>query len=330
MFTASPPRDVSLYFTFMSAPVSIIVLITLSRLTLWVPSPCRASRAAVIALTEPMALRSMHGIWTSPPTGSQVRPEVVLHPDLGGVLHLFGSAAQHLGQRAGGHRAGRADLALAAHLGAGDRRGLLIDARRARRPPAGTGRRRRRRRRGRSDRVVQHRRHDPGGPVGRGGDHPAAGGVLLVDRERPQRHPVHHARAGRARGSLAELRVQVGCAPPHPQPAGQGAFGGAAAGHALGHHPPDRQQSGPHLGLGAPGALVGEHHVADRPAGCRAGGEQFGAGAERIGHGGRIRRSARPAGAVVVQHEPAADRVVRPFASSTSVPAYAVKVIPLG
>ena len=33
MFTASPPSDVSLYFVFMSAPVSRIVLITLSRLT---------------------------------------------------------------------------------------------------------------------------------------------------------------------------------------------------------------------------------------------------------------------------------------------------------
>src|SRR4051794_10263941 len=33
MFTARPPRAVSLYLIFISAPVSIIVLITLSRLT---------------------------------------------------------------------------------------------------------------------------------------------------------------------------------------------------------------------------------------------------------------------------------------------------------
>src|SRR6478735_6884123 len=39
MFTASPPRAVSLYLTLMSAPVSFMVLMTLSRETLWLPSP---------------------------------------------------------------------------------------------------------------------------------------------------------------------------------------------------------------------------------------------------------------------------------------------------
>jgi hypothetical protein len=39
MLTASPPRAVSLYLIFMSAPVCIIVLMTLSRLTVWRPSP---------------------------------------------------------------------------------------------------------------------------------------------------------------------------------------------------------------------------------------------------------------------------------------------------
>ena len=38
------------------------------------PSPCSASEAAAIALTAPKALRSMQGICTSPPTGSQVMP----------------------------------------------------------------------------------------------------------------------------------------------------------------------------------------------------------------------------------------------------------------
>src|SRR5882757_6350334 len=72
--TASPPRAVSLYLTFMSAPVSRIVLITLSRLTTCVPSPRSAIRAEWTALTEAIALRSMHGICTRPPTGSQVSP----------------------------------------------------------------------------------------------------------------------------------------------------------------------------------------------------------------------------------------------------------------
>src|SRR5690349_13627780 len=62
MLTARPPREVSLYLIFMSAPVSIMVLTTLSRLTVCVPSPCRASRAAVIAFTEATAFRSMQGI----------------------------------------------------------------------------------------------------------------------------------------------------------------------------------------------------------------------------------------------------------------------------
>ena len=60
MFTASPPRAVSLYFVIMSAPVSRIVLMTLSRLTWCVPSPRSAMRAALIAFTDAIALRSIH------------------------------------------------------------------------------------------------------------------------------------------------------------------------------------------------------------------------------------------------------------------------------
>jgi hypothetical protein len=70
--TASPPREVSLYLTFMSRPVSRMVLMALSRLTLWLPFPDSAGRAASMALTLAMALRSMQGICTSPPAGSGV------------------------------------------------------------------------------------------------------------------------------------------------------------------------------------------------------------------------------------------------------------------
>src|ERR1700730_3052851 len=42
------------------------------------------------------------------------QPEVVLDADLRGVLHLRRRAAEHFGERAGRHRAGRPDLALAA------------------------------------------------------------------------------------------------------------------------------------------------------------------------------------------------------------------------
>src|SRR5208337_3688690 len=72
--TASPPKLVSLYFDCMSAPVWRIVAITLSSDTMCRPSPCKASEAAAIAFTPPKALRSMQGICTKPPTGSQVMP----------------------------------------------------------------------------------------------------------------------------------------------------------------------------------------------------------------------------------------------------------------
>ena len=64
----------------MSAPVWRIVRMTLSSETLWLPSPASASRAALIALTAPIALRSMHGTCTRPPMGSQVRPRLCSMP----------------------------------------------------------------------------------------------------------------------------------------------------------------------------------------------------------------------------------------------------------
>ena len=64
----------------MSAPVRFMVAITLSRLTECWPSPSSARRAASMALMAPMALRSMQGIWTRPPMGSQVRPRLCSMP----------------------------------------------------------------------------------------------------------------------------------------------------------------------------------------------------------------------------------------------------------
>ena len=69
-----------LVLVLMSRPVSRMVLMTLSRRTRCVPSPRRAMRAALIALTAPIALRSMHGICTRPPIGSQVRPRLCSMP----------------------------------------------------------------------------------------------------------------------------------------------------------------------------------------------------------------------------------------------------------
>src|SRR5690606_36441299 len=61
-----------------------------------------------------------------PAYGVAGEAEVVLDADLGGVLDLFGGAAEHLGQARGGHGAGRAHLALAADIGAGDG-GVLLE-----------------------------------------------------------------------------------------------------------------------------------------------------------------------------------------------------------
>src|SRR5690606_23496647 len=54
------------------------------------------------------------------------KAEVVLHADLGRVLDLRHAAAQRGGEPGRGHRAGDADLSLAADLGAADRGVLLV------------------------------------------------------------------------------------------------------------------------------------------------------------------------------------------------------------
>src|SRR5262249_25453959 len=74
--TASPPRAFSLYLSFMSAPVSRMVLMPLSKDTKWWPPPRRAMRAALTAFTAAIAFLSMQGTCTSPPMGSQVRPRL--------------------------------------------------------------------------------------------------------------------------------------------------------------------------------------------------------------------------------------------------------------
>jgi hypothetical protein len=48
-----------------------------------------ARRAALMALTDPMALRSMQGICTRPADRVAGEAQIVLHADLGGVLDLL-------------------------------------------------------------------------------------------------------------------------------------------------------------------------------------------------------------------------------------------------
>ena len=166
--------------------------------------------------------------------------QIVFHADFGGVFHLFRRAAQHFGQRAGGHRAGRAHFALAAHFGAGDR-GVELEQN-ANRPGGeqkahhavgvGAGHK--------AGVVVQHGGDDAGGAVGGGGDHAAASGVFFVDCQRIQIHPVHHRQrvAQRGFGRGAQRAVELGGAAAHVHAAGQHAFALAAARHTGLHHLP--------------------------------------------------------------------------------------------
>ena len=60
--------------------------------------------------------------------------------------------------------------------------------------------------------------------------------------------------------------VQRGGAPAHAKAAGQLALGAAAARHAVLHHAPDGQQAGVDLGVLAPVAFVGAHHLGNASA----------------------------------------------------------------
>jgi hypothetical protein len=71
--------------------------------------------------------------------------------------------------------------------------------------------------------VAQDRRHDAGGAVGRRGDDAAAGGILLVHRERPEIDPVEHRQRvlQRALGALHQQAVERGRAALHLEAAGR-------------------------------------------------------------------------------------------------------------
>ena len=166
---------------------------TSSRLTRWVPSPRSAMRAALMALPAEMALRSMHGICTSPPIGSHVRPRLCSIAISAAFSTCCGVPPRISASPAGGHRRRGTYLALAADLGTGDGRALLVQ-----RADRAGGQQKSNRgfvavgvaRRGVVHRVVQHGGDDSGGAVGRRGDDPPARCVLLVDGEGDEVHPV--------------------------------------------------------------------------------------------------------------------------------------------
>ena len=158
------------------------------------------------------------------------------------VFHLLRGAAQHLAQAGRRHGCRRPDLALAAHLRAGDARVFLdehADCPRGQQEFAYPVR-------GewgpKVPHVVHHRRYHPGGPIGGRGHYPAASRVFLVHRQGKQVHPFHR---GQCIPRVAELGgqeplVQSGRPAGHLQPAREHAGGVNAGGHAPLHGLPYR------------------------------------------------------------------------------------------
>ena len=102
------PREVSLYLSCMSAPVSRMVRITLSsEMKCW-PSP-RSHLRRVDGLHRGDRVALDTGYLDQPANRVAGQPEVVFQTDLGSVLDLRRGGAEDFRQAGGGHRAGRAD-----------------------------------------------------------------------------------------------------------------------------------------------------------------------------------------------------------------------------
>ena len=168
--------------------------------------------------------------------------------------------------------------------------------------------------------VVQHGRNDPGGTVGRRGDHPSAGGVLLVDGQRVEGDPFHGAqRVGVASPLVESCGVQR-----RPR---AGAPSGRRAAPRRSRQPcsthscmTDQIRSRPSRiscsvrqdsSLASITSLIGSPSRGE----CS---EQLRAGAERVPHRGGSGTIAGCPGLVLVEHESTADGVVLPAGDNSS------------
>ena len=112
----------------MSRPVWRIVSITWSSETRCVPSPTQGEPRGVDRFhrADRVALDARHLHQAADRIAGEA--EIVLHADLGGILDLLRACRRAPRRRpARRHRAGDADFALAADLGAGDRGVLLVE-----------------------------------------------------------------------------------------------------------------------------------------------------------------------------------------------------------
>ena len=167
----------------------------------------------------------------------------------------------------------------------------------------------------------------PSGTVRWCGHHAAAGGVLLVHRQCPQRHPVERleriafgvrrvpVRGRRARGgSGVQLCVVIGRAAAHAEATGQHARRCAPSSDALLHHVPDPQQPRSTSSSGRRAHSLASMMSLTRSPLSGTGLHQFGASPERVRHLSGIRNHARLARCISVDDEAATDRVVGPLA----------------
>ena len=208
----------------------------------------------------------------------------------------------------GGHRARHADLSLTAHLGARDRGVALVEHADCRGGEQKADHALVVRARLEASVEMQHRRHDPGGAVGRRGDDAAAGRVLLVHRECISIDPVHDVERLLIR-PLRQDTVELRRAPAHFQHSRQQAALTEAALDATLHHLPDMHELRANALVRVPGTLVGEDELEQLEPVLATQREQLGGGSEwkwRRGVSARLPRL----GLVAPHDEPAADRVV--------------------
>ncbi len=237
----------------------------------------------------------------------------MLQGDFSGVFQLRRCRAQQLRQACGCHRARRAHLALAAHLGAGNRRVLLAqDAHRRSRQEeihhvviAGAG--------VEFHEVVQHGRDDAGCAIGGCGDHATTGGILFIDSQGEQVDPLHGAQGRTDDIGLAQLlqaAVQLGRPALDLQAAWQYALVAQPIVDALAHGSPDAQQPVPHLRFGSPGAFVGHHQLGHAQAMLAAQRQQLGCAVELVGQRDGWRQPHGRGQLGLLDNEAAAHRIV--------------------
>ena len=133
---------------------------------------------------------------------------------------------------------------------------------------------------------MQHRGDDARCAVGRRRHHPAPGGVLLVDGQRKEIHPLHHHQRILVEIGLAtELAIEGGSPALDLETAWQHPLALAATLHTPLHRLPDLAKPGLDLRFRAKHLLVGQHQPRDGEAALLALGQQFGAALEGIGDG---------------------------------------------